>query len=232
MNKLCNYVDVLVGNEEELQKALGIEGADVRSDFVLTPRAVCPINDLSPCRALPGTDSSHQLTRRLCSAQSAGREALQARPHRVLLHDQAGHGALPQNQSCVLHSPRSDQHQQAQLVLCGLDQRCVCPRRLRPSTLRCRPPCVCGRDPLCGVRVRVCVCLCVPCNPAGQNLTAPTRELFVNDRVGGGDGFASGMFYGILTGRPPAECLRLGWAHGALLTTYNGDTTMVRLLDY
>ena len=29
MNELCKYVDVLVGNEEELQKALGIEGADV-----------------------------------------------------------------------------------------------------------------------------------------------------------------------------------------------------------
>jgi 2-dehydro-3-deoxygluconokinase len=60
----------------------------------------------------------------------------------------------------------------------------------------------------------------------GQNHVAPTCELDVLDRVGGGDGFASGFFYGILTGEPPEEAIKLGWAHGALLTTFPGDTTM------
>ena len=60
----------------------------------------------------------------------------------------------------------------------------------------------------------------------GKTVTAPTAELDVLDRVGGGDGFASGFFYGLLTGEPPEEALRLGWAHGALLTTFPGDTTM------
>ena len=31
------------------------------------------------------------------------------------------------------------------------------------------------------------------------------------------------------TGRDPQEALNLGWAHGALLTTYHGDTTMATL---
>jgi 2-dehydro-3-deoxygluconokinase len=48
----------------------------------------------------------------------------------------------------------------------------------------------------------------------------------VYDRVGGGDGFAAGLIYGLLEGKDPEEALRLGWAHGALLTTYPGDTTM------
>ena len=46
------------------------------------------------------------------------------------------------------------------------------------------------------------------------------------DRVGGGDGFAAGFFYGLLSGESPEEALKLGWAHGALLTTFPGDTTM------
>ena len=60
----------------------------------------------------------------------------------------------------------------------------------------------------------------------GKTYTAPTAELVVYDRVGGGDGFASGLFYGLLTGEEPDAALRLGWAHGALLTTFPGDTTM------
>ncbi|MGQ9588871.1 MAG: sugar kinase [Planctomycetota bacterium] len=63
----------------------------------------------------------------------------------------------------------------------------------------------------------------------GEKLVAPTSELDVYDRVGGGDGFASGLFYGILSGEEPEAALRLGWAHGALLTTYPGDTTMATL---
>jgi 2-dehydro-3-deoxygluconokinase len=60
----------------------------------------------------------------------------------------------------------------------------------------------------------------------GARYVSPTCPLDVLDRIGGGDGFASGLIYGLLTGRPPEEALRLGWAHGALLTTYHGDVTM------
>ena len=60
----------------------------------------------------------------------------------------------------------------------------------------------------------------------GQTYTAPTADLDVYDRVGGGDGYASGFFYGILSGEEPQEAVKLGWAHGALLTTFPGDTTM------
>ena len=63
----------------------------------------------------------------------------------------------------------------------------------------------------------------------GKTYTAPTCELNVVDRVGGGDGFASGFFYGLLSGETPEEALKLGWAHGALLTTFPGDTTMSTL---
>jgi 2-dehydro-3-deoxygluconokinase len=60
----------------------------------------------------------------------------------------------------------------------------------------------------------------------GENCVAPVCELDILDRVGGGDGFASGFFYGLLTGESPREAVKLGWAHGALLTTFPGDTTM------
>jgi 2-dehydro-3-deoxygluconokinase len=63
----------------------------------------------------------------------------------------------------------------------------------------------------------------------GRLHQAPTVDLDVHDRVGGGDGFASGLFYGLLAGCSLEESLRLGWAHGALLTTYPGDTTMATL---
>jgi 2-dehydro-3-deoxygluconokinase len=64
---------------------------------------------------------------------------------------------------------------------------------------------------------------------SGKAYTAPTAELDVYDRVGGGDGFAAGFIYGLLTGEAPEEALKLGWAHGALLTTFPGDTTMATL---
>jgi len=60
----------------------------------------------------------------------------------------------------------------------------------------------------------------------GQTHVSPTCELDVIDRVGGGDGFAAGLFYGVLSGEPAGEAIKLGWAHGALLTTFPGDTTM------
>jgi 2-dehydro-3-deoxygluconokinase len=60
----------------------------------------------------------------------------------------------------------------------------------------------------------------------GKTYVSPTAELDVLDRVGGGDGFASGLFYGLISGEKPEEAVKLGWAHGALLTTFPGDTTM------
>ena len=63
----------------------------------------------------------------------------------------------------------------------------------------------------------------------GKEHVAPTAELDVIDRIGGGDGFASGMIYGLLDGRSPEEALKLGWAHGALLTTFTGDVTRATL---
>ena len=60
----------------------------------------------------------------------------------------------------------------------------------------------------------------------GKTYQSPICELDVLDRVGGGDGFASGFFYGLLTGETPQAAVNLGWAHGALLTTFPGDTTM------
>ncbi len=63
----------------------------------------------------------------------------------------------------------------------------------------------------------------------GQQLHAPTMELTVYDRVGGGDGFAAGFIYGLLAGEKPEDAIKLGWAHGALLTTFPGDTTMATL---
>ena len=63
----------------------------------------------------------------------------------------------------------------------------------------------------------------------GKTYTAPTAELDVYDRIGGGDGFASGFFYGLLSNESPEQALRLGWAHGALLTTFPGDITMASL---
>jgi 2-dehydro-3-deoxygluconokinase len=60
----------------------------------------------------------------------------------------------------------------------------------------------------------------------GETVVSPTAELDVHDRVGGGDGYASGFIYGLLTNETPEQAVRLGWAHGALLTTFPGDTTM------
>lgn len=63
----------------------------------------------------------------------------------------------------------------------------------------------------------------------GKTFQSPNCDLDVYDRVGGGDGFASGLFYGLLTSEPEQEAVNLGWSHGALLTTFPGDTTMATL---
>jgi 2-dehydro-3-deoxygluconokinase len=55
------------------------------------------------------------------------------------------------------------------------------------------------------------------------------ENLEIEDRVGGGDGFASGFSYGFLTGKSPQECVNLGVAHGALLMSTMGDTSQITL---
>lgn len=63
----------------------------------------------------------------------------------------------------------------------------------------------------------------------GKTHVSPTIDLDVYDRVGGGDGFASGFIYGLLSGESAEMAVKLGWAHGALLTTFPGDTTMATI---
>jgi 2-dehydro-3-deoxygluconokinase len=63
----------------------------------------------------------------------------------------------------------------------------------------------------------------------GKTFLSPMCELDVYDRVGGGDSFASGLFYGLLTDESHEDSVRIGWAHGALATTFPGDTTMATL---
>ena len=63
----------------------------------------------------------------------------------------------------------------------------------------------------------------------GNAVLSPLCELDVVDRVGGGDGFAAGLFYGLLANESEEEAVKLGWAHGALMTTFPGDTTMATI---
>lgn len=66
----------------------------------------------------------------------------------------------------------------------------------------------------------------------GAFYEAPLREnLEIYDRVGGGDSFASGLIYGLLAGKPPAEAVAYGAAHGALAMTTPGDTSMATLKE-
>ena len=65
---------------------------------------------------------------------------------------------------------------------------------------------------------------------SGQFHEAPVREqLEIYDRVGGGDSFASGLIYGLLTGKNLQWSLECGAAHGALAMTTPGDTSMATL---
>ena len=117
LGRIVEHVDVLVGNEEDLQKGLGIAG--------------------------PG-----------------GRRHVEARSARVLRDDR------PRASSATRRSRSSR-------------RRCArCTRRTAT-----RWGAVAWID--------------------GQTYVAPTCELDVHDRVGGGDGFASRLFYGLLTGETP-----------------------------
>ena len=144
LNRIVENVDVLVGNEEDLQKGLGMEGQDVTATSKLDPSAFFAMIDVVVKK-----------------------------------------------------------HPQVKVVATTL--------REVHSTNRHAWGAVAWMD--------------------GKTYTSPTTELHVHDRVGGGDGFASGLFYGLLSGESPDESVRLGWAHGALLTTFPGDTTMATLAD-
>ena len=66
----------------------------------------------------------------------------------------------------------------------------------------------------------------------GAFYSAPTRErLEIWDRVGGGDSFASGLIYGLLSGKGPQYAVDCGAAHGALAMTTPGDTSMATLAE-
>jgi 2-dehydro-3-deoxygluconokinase len=70
------------------------------------------------------------------------------------------------------------------------------------------------------------------CWADGKTYEAPMREnLEIFDRVGGGDSFASGLIYGLMTTGDPQQGVEYGAAHGALAMTTPGDTTMARLSE-
>ena len=58
------------------------------------------------------------------------------------------------------------------------------------------------------------------------HLSTEYKDLNILDRVGGGDSFASGMIYGLMTMQDPEVAVNYGAAHGALAMTTPGDTTM------
>ena len=62
-----------------------------------------------------------------------------------------------------------------------------------------------------------------------NGLSLPNLEIF--DRVGGGDSFASGLIYGLMTTGNPQKAVNYGVAHGALAMTTPGDTSMASLKE-
>ncbi|MDR2094837.1 MAG: sugar kinase [Treponema sp.] len=142
LRKITSYVDVLVGNEEDLQKGLGLTGQDVEAKGKLDPSSFLGMME-SVVKEFPNIKAVATTLREV-------------------------HSTNRHSWSAVL----------------WLD---------------------------------------------GKSYQAPACELDVYDRVGGGDGFAAGLFYGLLSGKSPEEALKLGWAHGALITTTPGDTSMVSL---
>jgi 2-dehydro-3-deoxygluconokinase len=147
LRKIATYVDVLVGNEEDLQKGLGLKGPDVEAGTQNSAGKLDP-------SAFFGM------------MESVARDFPNIKAVATTLRD--------------VHS--TNRHSWSAVLWLG-----------------------------------------------GQSYQAPTCELDVYDRVGGGDGFAAGLFYGLLSGKSPEEALRLGWAHGAMITTTPGDTSMVNL---
>jgi len=66
---------------------------------------------------------------------------------------------------------------------------------------------------------------------AGLVTSRSWNELAIFDRVGGGDSFASGLIYGLLSEMSLAESVNLGAAHGALAMTTPGDTSMMSKVE-
>jgi 2-dehydro-3-deoxygluconokinase len=139
LGRIVKNVDVIVGNEEDLQKGLGIEGQDVESKSKLDPSAFFAIID----KAVKKFPNVKGVATTLREVHSTNRHTWGA--------------------------------------VAWLD---------------------------------------------GKTYQSPMCELDVIDRVGGGDGYAAGFIYGLLSGVSEQEAVNLGWAHGALLTTFPGDTTM------
>jgi 2-dehydro-3-deoxygluconokinase len=70
------------------------------------------------------------------------------------------------------------------------------------------------------------------CWANGKFYEAPNRpDLEILDRVGGGDSFASGLIYGLMTWNDPQKAVEYGAAHGALAMTTPGDTSMASLKE-
>lgn len=62
-----------------------------------------------------------------------------------------------------------------------------------------------------------------------DSLSLPNLEIL--DRVGGGDSFASGLIYGLLSGKGPQYAVNCGCSHGALAMTTPGDTSTATLAE-
>jgi 2-dehydro-3-deoxygluconokinase len=72
----------------------------------------------------------------------------------------------------------------------------------------------------------------IACDAQGKFYEAtPRKNLDIYDRIGGGDSFASGFLYGLLTGQDVQWSLECGAAHGALAMTTPGDCSMATLHD-
>jgi len=69
------------------------------------------------------------------------------------------------------------------------------------------------------------------CYHEGQFYEVPQTDVEIMDRVGGGDSFASGLIYGLLSGKDPQWALECGVAHWALAMSTPGDTTMASLSE-
>ena len=65
----------------------------------------------------------------------------------------------------------------------------------------------------------------------GKRYATPVSEIAVLDRVGGGDGFVSGMAWAFLQGLGPQTAVNYGTAHGALAMTTPGDNAMTTLAE-
>lgn len=163
MNRdIVKHVDVLIGNEEDLQKGLGYEGQDVEKSSKLDPKAFFSMIE----RVKADYPNIKVVATTLREVHSTNRHSWSA----VLWHD-------------------GDRYPQP---IESYDKSAGDSPKLIDNPMK-------------------------------------DMQLDVVDRIGGGDGFASGLIYGLLDGRHPEDALRLGWAHGALLTTFTGDVSMAAL---